>query len=329
MPLAGSSRRGRLIAVGAVVLSLNLLAGGGAICGTVWAGGFGAAGLGVGMIAYLLGVRHAFDADHIAAIDNVTRRLRGAGQRPMGIGLFFSLGHSTVVVLLTAAVVFVARHAGTLLQGLAAWGSVFGTLVSASFLTVIGVANLRLLAAGSRRRDAGEGHGHPFLNRAGVGGVDRSWKMFPLGMLFGLSFDTASEVALLAMSVAAAHDGNVPLWCVMLLPMLFTAGMTLMDTVEGLLVLRLYDWAIADRDRTLLLNTLITGLSVFLAFAVALYEWISLYGQGVGHRLTAAVADSPAVGLAATAVLLSLGALAWFRRRQHGGYSRADEMSRG
>lgn len=267
---AGATLRGRMLAVLAVVVLLNLLAGGGAL----WLGDFGAAGLGVGVIAYLLGARHAFDADHIAAIDNVTRRLCAAGHKPAGVGLFFSLGHSSVVLLLSAVAVLASKQLGTLLPQLCAWGSLLGGLISAGFLTLVGLANLRLLARLLRQRHAAVAHRHDADDA--VRGTDRSWKMFPLGMLFGLSFDTASEIALLAISVAAAQGGAVPLWGVMLLPLLFTAGMATVDTLESLLMLRLYDWAIADRDRTLRLNTLVTGLSVCLALAVAMHGWVHL-----------------------------------------------------
>ncbi len=306
--------RGRLLWVIAAVALLNLLAGGGALA----LGAFGVTGLGVGMIAYFLGVRHAFDADHIAAIDNVTRRLRAAGQRPVGVGLFFSLGHSTVVLLLTAVAVVAARHVGAVLPQLSAWGSLFGSLVSASFLTLIGLTNLRFFAARLHERHADPRHRHAFGLLRGGHRVDHSWKMFPLGMLFGLSFDTASEVALLAISVAAAHDGSIPVWGVMLLPLLFTAGMASMDTLESLLMLRLYDWAIADHDRTLRLNTLITGLSVCLALAVALHEWVHLCSRQLRGAPALSFVDSSTVGLLVTAVLFGLGALAWLLRRRQG-----------
>lgn len=309
---ANSSLRERVIAVIAVVVLLNLFAGG----GVFWFGGFGVAGMGVGAIAYLLGVRHAFDADHIAAIDNVTRRLLAAGQRPAGVGLFFSLGHSSIVLLLTAAAVIAARHIGALLPQLADWGSLFGSLVSATFLTVIGLANLRFFASMLRDRHSSAERPQGFgLDRV-ARNTDHSWKMFPLGMLFGLSFDTASEVALLAISVAAAHDGSISLWGVMLLPLLFTAGMASMDTLESLLMLRLYDWAIADRDRTLRLNTLITGISVCLALTVAAHEWIDLYSQQTSRVSSAWTIDSSTMGLLATALLLGLGVLAWLRQRR-------------
>ncbi len=196
----------------------------------------------------------------------------------------------------------------------------FGSVVSAGFLTLIGLANLRLLAARlrSRHADPDRGHRHSFgLDRARHS-VDHSWKMFPLGMLFGLSFDTASEVALLAISVAAAHDGSIPLWGVMLLPLLFTAGMALMDTLESLLMLRLYDWAIADHDRTMRLNTLITGLSVCLALAVALDEWIDLCSSRIRGVPSWALVDSSTMGLLVTAMFLGLGAIAWLLRRRRG-----------
>jgi high-affinity nickel-transport protein len=302
--------RRRALAVVATALLLN----GVAVGATLWLGGFGAAGLGIGAVAYLLGVRHAFDADHIAAIDNVTRRLRASGQRPAGVGLFFSLGHAIVVLLLTAAAVVAARRVQGLLPELTTWGSLIGNAVSAGFLTLIGLANLRVLAALLRRRGAdGVDLAVPGLNRF-ARHADSSWKMLPLGFLFGLSFDTASEVALLALSVAAAHDVATPVWIVLLLPLLFTAGMALTDTLESLLMLRVYDWAAADRDRTLRLNTVITAISVFLALAVALDQWVGLYA-GRNQVQSSPLFDSSTVGMLVTALMLGLGAMAWLWRR--------------
>lgn len=290
------------------VLAINLLAlAGWWVLNTLDAGV-----LGVGMVAYLLGMRHAFDADHIAAIDNVTRRLLAVGQRPAGIGLFFSLGHSSVVLVMVAAVAVATRRAGTLLPQLSAWGAVFGTLVSASFLTLVGLVNLRFLISLLNGNTARQPGGLAIRVTARV--VDQSWKMFPIGMLFGLGFDTASEVALLALSVAAAR-GSAPLCGVMLLPLQFAAGMALMDTLESLLMLRAYVWAIRDRNRTLRLNTLITSLSVFLALAVATDEWLGLFSQ----RFAAATVpglDSSAVGILVTAGLLGLWMVAGVRRRR-------------
>ena len=308
------SLRARLIAVIAAVAILNALAVG----GDQWLRGLTVAGLGVGLLAYLLGVRHAFDADHIAAIDNVTRRLRAQGQRPVGVGLFFSLGHSTVVVLLTAAVIFASQRAGSLVSELPALGARYGALLSAASLSWVGLANLRLLRA--RGRQARRSHTHD--HRGGRGDErssrDRSWKSFPLGMLFGLSFDTASEVALLAMAVAAAHEGNLSVWGALCLPLSFAAGMATTDTLESLAMLRLYDWAIADQDRTLRLDSRITGLSVCLALSVAGYQWIQVLGRQAYAMLNLPALDSSRVGLLATAVLLGFGGFAWAWRRRHG-----------
>jgi high-affinity nickel-transport protein len=304
-----NSVRSRMLLVVCVAVLINI----GALGGAFLLSGLGVLGFSAGAVAYLLGVRHAFDADHIAAIDNVTRRLRAQGQRPAGVGLFFSLGHSTVVLALTAAVIVASRSVNAVLPTLSAWGELVGGVVSAAFLTLIGVANLRYLATLLRRRQLGDEAVAqvPGLNRL-ARNADSSWKMFPLGMLFGLSFDTASEIALLALSIAAAYDTGTSLWAVMFLPMLFTAGMSLMDTLESLLMLRLYDWAIADQDRTLRLNTAVTTISVLLALGVAASEWI-----GLGMRSGASFGvDSATVGLLATTLLLGLGALAWLLHRR-------------
>ena len=181
---------------------------------------------------------------------------------------------------------------------------------------MIGVANLRFLAGMLRRRSLGGGGASiSGLNRL-ANAADSSWKMLPLGMLFGLSFDTASEVALLALSIAAAHGAHAPLWSVMLLPLMFTAGMALMDTGESLLMLGLYDWAIADRDRTLRLNSVITAISVCLALGIAAAKWIGLAVRPAGVTSVLPAIDSAATGLLATVLLLALGAAAWLLRRR-------------
>lgn len=303
------SLRRRVGIVLSVAVAINLVAAVGALA--LDANGLA---LGVCAVAYLLGVRHAFDADHIAAIDNVTRRLRDKGQRPVGVGLFFSLGHSTVVLALTVVAILAARSAHAVLPALHTWGVLIGTAVSAAFLTAIGVLNLRLLARLLRRRGLADGIAVAGLNRF-AHNTDSSWKMFPLGLLFGLGFDTASEIALLALSITAAHEAQIPLWGVMLLPILFAAGMALTDTIESLAMFRLYDWAIADRDRTLRLNTAITGLSVVLALGVALYQWIGLYSDHM-PAFALPMTGSSLIGILATALLLGFGTLAWMQRRQ-------------
>lgn len=300
----------RLRTVIFVVVGLNLLA---ALALPILAR-YGVAALTIGLVAYGLGLRHAFDADHIAAIDNVTRRLRQAGQRPVAIGLFFSLGHSTVVVLLILGLALAFRHVHAALQSLTDWGTVVSDVGSAAVLTLIGLGNLAAFRRLLRNRSAGSAAttalsglvtSKPWFSKL-WSTIDASWKMYPVGMLFGLGFDTATEIALLAISVGALQSGQFPLWTVMLFPLLFTSGMCLMDTLQSLLMLRMYDWAIADQDRSLKLNTLVTGLSVLLALGVAGIKWAGLMklpmlSGGVGE-----LAGSSAVGLAATGVMVGL-----------------------
>lgn len=259
----------------------------------------GAPPLGLGALAYFFGLRHAFDVDHIAAIDNVTRKLRNNGQRPVFTGFMFSLGHSTVVVALSLALVVTLRHTRATIGALNAWGGLAGTVVSAAFLTLIGVVNALVLVQLMRtRRRLNRGHAGPavgadvdaLLDRRGLIArglrcfyrrLDASWKMYPLGVLFGLGFDTATEIAVLGLSAVAAQNARVPLWVVMVFPLLFTAAMTLTDSLDGLLMLRAYDWAMGDRARKLSFNLVVTGLSVFTALAIGALEW----GQVVGRLL--------------------------------------------
>lgn len=256
--------------------------------------------LGIGALAFGFGLRHAFDADHIAAIDNVTRKLRQTGQRPLGVGLFFSLGHSTVVCVLSACLVLAIRSTQAHMPQLEHWGNIIGPLISAAFLTLIGLINL---AAFSRLWRAFQAHrrwGQPvpgdaelesLLQRRGLFSrilhnlyrhINRSWKMYPIGLLFGLGFDTASEIAILGLSAAAAQNGHLPLWGVMVFPLLFTAAMSLMDTLDGIVMLRAYDWAFNDAARKLYFNTTLTGLSVLLALSVGLIEWLQLFAPALG-----------------------------------------------
>ncbi|WP_449369752.1 HoxN/HupN/NixA family nickel/cobalt transporter [Thiomonas sp.] len=291
--------------------------------------------LGIGLLAYFLGLRHAFDADHIAAIDNVTRKLRQDGQRPVAVGLFFSLGHSGVVVLLSAMVALLAHDAHAFMQTAGVAGGWIGTLVSAAFLTLIGLVNLalfqrlvRLLLAARR----GEVVSQAAVDRllAQRGGMSRlfhavyariraSWQMLPLGFLFGLGFDTATEVAVLGLSAAFAQHSHFPAWGVLVFPLLFAAGMSLMDTLDGLAMLKVYDWAMQDAARKLGFNVLITGLSVLVALLIGGVEWLQWFGEHAGF--TGAMwaglesLDFSALGLVVTALLLAIWAFAWRRYR--------------
>lgn len=282
--------KGRLILIAIFVTSLNLAA-----WGTLYDLKFiDAAVLGIGILAYFFGLRHAFDADHIAAIDNVTRKLRQDGQRPTGVGLFFSLGHSTIVILMSLAIVLGVRQTETHLKFLEHFGNIFGTAISAAFLTLIGIINLYIFfhlweafshyRKGNKDAEA-QGNITALLEQRGfltrIFGfaykkIKKSWQMYFVGFLFGLGFDTASEVAILGISAIMAQNNGLPLWGVMVFPLLFTAGMSLMDTADGIAMMKIYDWAMIDAVRKLYFNTIITGLSVLIALVVGGIEWLQL-----------------------------------------------------
>jgi high-affinity nickel-transport protein len=260
--------------------------------------------LGTAFLAYSFGLRHAVDADHIAAIDNVTRKLMQQGQRPLCTGLFFSLGHSTVVFALSAGVALAALALKTRFAGLEAFGSVAGTLISAGFLLAIAGVNILVLVSvfqTFRHVKAGGVYADEDLNlllaKRGFFGrifrglfrlIGRSWHMYPLGLLFGLGFDTATEIGLLGISAAGASHG-LPIWSIMLFPALFTAGMSLIDTADSLLMLGAYGWAFAKPLRKLYYNITVTAVSVLVAVIVGGLEALGLV-QG-SFNLSGAVWD--------------------------------------
>ncbi len=247
--------------------------------------------LGTSFLAYSFGLRHSVDADHIAAIDNVTRKLMGQGQRPVGIGLYFSLGHSSVVFALSAAVALGAVALKNHFGDLQAFGTIVGTLVSALFLFGIALMNFMVLAGifkTFRRVKAGGLYEDEDLNlllaKRGFFGrmfrglfklVDQSWQMYLVGFLFGLGFDTATEVGLLGISAAEASHG-LPVWSIMVFPALFTAGMALIDTTDSILMLGAYGWAFAKPLRKLYYNITITSVSVLVAVIVGGLETLGL-----------------------------------------------------
>jgi high-affinity nickel-transport protein len=247
--------------------------------------------LGTGLLAFTFGLRHGVDADHIAAIDNVTRKLMQDGKRPVAVGFFFSLGHSSVVVLLSVVVAIAAALVQTNLPQWKEAGGLIGTFVSAIFLYLIGFINLLVLidVYGMFRRVTRGGTYHEetlesFLANRGlmnrffgplVRQIDRSWKMYPLGFLFGLGFDTASEVALLGISAAAGGAG-MPIYFVMLFPLLFAAGMSLVDTTDSILMLGAYGWAFVKPVRKLYYNLNITLVSVLIALVIGTVELLSI-----------------------------------------------------
>ena len=247
--------------------------------------------LGTAALAYVLGLRHAVDADHIAAIDNVVRKLMQAGRRPFAAGLYFSLGHSTIVVLAAAAIAATAAAFQDRLEAIHEIGGVIGTAVSAAFLLGVGLVNLMILRgvwAAFHRIRRGEQLLENDLNQLLSGGgliarltrplfhmVGRSWHMYPLGFLFGLGFDTATEVGLLAISGGQAAQG-MPIWSVMVFPALFTAGMALVDTADSALMVGAYGWAFVKPIRKLWYNMTITAASVAVALFVGGLEALGL-----------------------------------------------------
>ena len=250
--------------------------------------------LGTALLAWVFGLRHAVDADHIAAIDNVVRKLMQEGQRARTVGLWFSLGHSTVVVLASLAVAATAAAMQGRLEAIKGIGGVVGTLVSASFLLAIAAANLVILLGVWRslrqfRRSGRLDEGALDMLLAGRGllarllrplfrAITRSWHMYPLGFLFGLGFDTATEVGLLGISATQASQGMSP-WEAMVFPALFTAGMAMVDTADSVLMVGAYGWAFVNPLRKLWYNLTITAASVLVALLIGGVEALGLLGD--------------------------------------------------
>jgi high-affinity nickel-transport protein len=253
--------------------------------------------LGTAALAYSFGLRHAFDADHIAAIDNVTRKLMQDGQRPMGVGLYFSLGHSTVVVLASIGIVTAVFAFADQLEAMKGLSGTIGTAVSSVFLLMIAAVNLAILLSirrTFRRLRAGEKVAGDQLDLLLSGGgmmarilrpmfglIRRSWHMYPLGFLFGLGFDTATEVGVLGISASSASSG-LPIGSILVFPALFTAGMALMDTIDSVLMVGAYGWAFARPIRKLYYNMTITFVSVLVAVLVGGVEALGLMVDKLG-----------------------------------------------
>ena len=255
---------------------------------------------GLGSLAYTFGLRHAFDADHIAAIDNTTRKLLQDGKRSMGVGFFFSLGHSTVVFSLAAGLALAAKTVNSRIPGFQNVGGYIGASVSGTFLLLIGLLNLvvlldilgvfRQMKRGAyneqKLEEALQNQGlmsRFFLKRVGDR-INASWKMYPLGVLFGLGFDTATEIGLLAIAAGVATH-NVPFLAIISLPIIFAAGMSLMDTADGAFMSHAYGWAFSNPIRKVYYNITVTSLSVAVALIIGMIELLqvtaakfSLYG---------------------------------------------------
>jgi high-affinity nickel-transport protein len=277
--------RARLMAIYAVLAVLNL----GAWLWALIAFRGQPAVLGIALLIYGLGLRHAVDADHIAAIDNVTRKLRQENKRPVAVGFFFALGHSTVVIIAAAAVAMAATLLGSC-NAFQNVSGIVGTGVSALFLLSIAAMNIVIFVSIYRsfqRVRAGGAYVDVLLNNRGFLSrtfrplfklVTKSWHMFPLGFLFGLGFDTATEVAMFGVSAAQAAKG-IPIEAILALPVLFAAGMSLVDTTDGVMMLGAYDWALVKPVRKLYYNMTITLVSVGVALLIGGVEAVGLIGD--------------------------------------------------
>lgn len=286
--------RSRIIRLYAFLLAFNVVAWGLAIAASISYPIL----LPTALLAYSFGLRHAVDADHIAAIDNTTRKLMQDGQRPVAVGLFFSLGHSTIVVALSVVVALSASIVSDI-PTLREIGTLIGTGVSATFLLIIGIINLvvlidiyRMFRRVARGGAYSEESLEEYLSQRGLLArlfrpmlrvIRRSWHMYPLGLLFGLGFDTASEVALLGLA-ATSGANHVPVLFIGVLPALFAAGMSLVDATDGVLMLGAYGWAYMKPIRKLYYNLNITLLSVLIAFAIGGIEVLSLVAERLHLR---------------------------------------------
>ena len=246
---------------------------------------------GLGTLAYTFGLRHAFDADHIAAIDNTTRKFLQEGKRSLGVGFFFSLGHSTIVFSLAAGLAVAAKTVDSKIPAFQNYGSYVGASVSGTFLWIIGLLNLlvlldilrifRQMKRGSYDKEQLEQRllDRGFMNRFFIGRLARrirsSWQMYPLGVLFGLGFDTATEVGLLALAAGVATH-HVPFLAVISLPLLFAAGMSLMDTADGAFMSHAYGWAFSNPVRKVYYNITVTSLSVAVALVIGTVELLQV-----------------------------------------------------
>jgi nickel/cobalt transporter (NiCoT) family protein len=284
--------------------------------------------IGTAVLAYTLGLRHAVDADHIAAIDNVTRGMMQAGKRPLAVGLFFSLGHSTVVFAASVAIAVSVSAMQWRLDAFREIGGVIGTAVSASFLLIIGFANLIVLISIWRRMRQSGARDDLAEFEPGNGGlvtrlfgsrfrlITQSWQMYPLGFLFGLGFDTATEIALLGIAASQSSQG-LPLWSILLFSALFTAGMSLIDTADGFLMIGAYGWALEQPIRRLTYNFAVTLISVLIALCVGGIEALSLIGDklnlagGFWRVFAAASENLGALGYAVIALFVLIWISSW------------------
>ena len=255
--------------------------------------------MGTALLAYTFGLRHAVDADHIAAIDNVTRKLMQQGKRPVAVGLFFSLGHSTIVFGLSVVIALTSVAIKNRFNSLESIGGIIGTSVSAFFLIAIAVANILILISVYRTFQHVKSGGayvdedlNLILAKRGFFGrifrnlfrlINHSRQMYPVGFLFGLGFDTATEVGLLGISATAAAKG-MSIWSILVFPTLFAVGMALVDSTDSILMLGAYGWAFVKPIRKLYYNMTITFVSIVVALLIGGIEALVLIGDQLGWK---------------------------------------------
>ena len=290
-------------------------------------------GLGIGLTAYVLGMRHAFDADHLAAIDNTTRKLMTDGRRPVSVGFWFSLGHSSVVfaacLLLGLGIKSLSNGISDERSGLHKITGTIGPTVSGTFLAIIAIINLvilvgiikifRAMQRGSFDEAALEEQlsSRGFMNRV-LGrftrAITKPWQMYPLGFLFGLGFDTATEVGLLALAGTAAATGSLPWYAVLCLPIIFAAGMSLFDTIDGTFMNFAYGWAFSNPVRKIFYNIVLTGVSVAFAFLIGGTELLQVaqdrFGLTGGFWTWIAALDLNVAGFVITGLLVAMWLIA-------------------
>ncbi|MHB1536032.1 MAG: Nickel transporter NicT [Acidimicrobiales bacterium] len=339
-PTLTGEERGRLGVMGAVVLAINV-AGWGIFIMAIAPHHFRFKGLGLGIgvavTAWTLGARHGFDADHISAIDNTTRKLMVEGRRPLGTGFFFALGHSSIIMVVGVGVALAARAVfGAVVQpgsGYETVGSVVGTSLAAAFLYLIAVLNLVVLAGIVKvfrqmrqglfdeeefeRQLQARGLMWRFFGRF-MRSITKTWHMFFVGAVFGIGFDTATEVVLLAATAAAATQG-LPWYAVLSLPLLFAGGLSLFDTLDGLFMNFAYGWAFARPARKVYYNLVITGLSIAVAFLIGTIEVLGLLStelrihSGFWNFMTGFNINRAGFAIAALFVIVWVVAVAYWR----------------